>query len=68
MEALSVLIYLGEEFTSQVESNLPTGMAWDDITQWWGRRVQWGGVEMYNMIPVLYAGLVNRLEGQLIEY
>ncbi len=58
VEVLSVLIHLEPGFREQMEGRMPKGMEREDVTQWWGRRVQWGGVTMYGMMMEVWEGLI----------
>jgi hypothetical protein len=50
------LIHCEPGFREQMEGRMEGGIKWEDITQWWGRRVQWGGVTMYGIIMEIWEG------------
>ncbi|KAI4192534.1 MAG: hypothetical protein LQ350_008631, partial [Teloschistes chrysophthalmus] len=64
VESLAVLIHLEAGFQEQMQGRMPAGMEWADVTQYWGRRTRWAGVDMYQMIVELWEGFAIVLEDQ----
>ena len=57
VEVLAVLIHVEAGFQEQMQRRMPAGMAWDDVSCYWGQRVRWAGVDMYQMVVEIWEGL-----------
>ena len=63
-----MLIHLEAGFQEQMAGRMPVGIGWEDMTRWWGRRVRWGGMEVYGMIIEIWEGLAMKSAASSYNY
>ena len=56
VEVLTVLIHKEAGFQGQMQGRMPAGMGWEDVSRYWGQRVRFGGINMYQMIVKIWDG------------